>query len=513
MPFIPITEKNRREMLETIGVSSFDELLRGIPEEIRFKGDLELPPPMSEMEVERLLREIAGQNAHAGTHACFLGGGAYDHFIPAAVGHVISRPEFYTSYTPYQPEVSQGNLQAMYEYQSMICELTGMDAANASMYDGASALAEAALLCQAHTGRQEILISRSVHPFYRRVAATYCHRSGIRLREVEIRQGVTDLDSLRSAAGPMTAGVLIQHPNFFGLLEPVRDVESVCHGAGALFVTSTDPISLAILKPPGEYGADVATGEGQALGNPLNCGGPYLGIFAIRRELIRRMPGRLAGVTQDTQGRRGFVLTLQTREQHIRREKATSSICSNQQLCALAATVYLSLMGKNGLPKVAELCLQKAHYLAERLSKIPGFELMFPGPFFKEFVLKTPVAPKEIIRAMLGEKIFAGIDLSRFDYGLRNGLLVAVTEKRTREEMDRFVKVLETRFAAGLKKAGKARPEKRPAPGPKPKRKPEPDPKRRPGSKQSRKARVRKEPPAAVRSKAKTKTRTSRIKK
>jgi glycine dehydrogenase subunit 1 len=279
----------------------------------------------------------------------------------------------------------------------------------------------------------------------------------------------------------MTAGVLIQHPNFFGLLEPVHDVESICHGAGGLFVTSTDPISLAILKPPGEYGADVATGEGQALGNPLNFGGPYLGIFAIRQELIRRMPGRLSGVTQDTQGRRGFVLTLQTREQHIRREKATSSICTNQQLCALAATVYLGLMGKNGLPKVANLCLQKAHYLAERLSEVPGFELMFPGPFFKEFVLKTPAAPKEIIRAMLAEKIFAGIDLSRFDYGIRNGLLVAVTEKRTREEMDRFVKVLKTRFAAGPKMGSKPASKA----GPKPTKKPKVPPGRKPSRKAS----------------------------
>jgi glycine dehydrogenase subunit 1 len=334
MPFIPTTEKNRRDMLKTIGVSSFDELLKGIPEEVRFKGDLGLPPPMSEFEVEKLLKAIAGQNAHTGTHVCFLGGGAYDHFIPAAVGHVISRPEFYTSYTPYQPEVSQGNLQAIYEYQTMICELTGMDAANASVYDGASALAEAALLCQAHTGREEIIISKSVHPFYRKVAATYCHRSGIVLKEVDVRQGVTDVDALRSAAGPGTAGVLVQHPNFFGLLEPVHEIEAVVHGAGGLYVTSVDPISLALLKPPGEFGADVATGEGQALGNPLNFGGPYLGIFAIKQELIRRLPGRLAGVTQDNQGRRGFVLTLQTREQHIRREKATSSICTNQQLCA-----------------------------------------------------------------------------------------------------------------------------------------------------------------------------------
>jgi glycine dehydrogenase subunit 1 len=241
--------------------------------------------------------------------------------------------------------------------------------------------------------------------------------------------------------------VLVQNPNFFGMLEPVDAIEPVVHGAGGLFVVSTDPISLAILKPPGAYGADVATGEGQALGNPLSFGGPYLGLFAVKQELIRRLPGRLAGVTQDTQGRRGFVLTLQTREQHIRREKATSSICTNQQLCALASTVYLALMGKTGLPKVANLCLQKAHYLADRLSAISGFSLMFRGPFFKEFALKTPVPPKDIIQKMLSEKIFAGIDLGRFDYGIENGLLVAVTEKRTKDEMDRYVQFMAKFFA------------------------------------------------------------------
>jgi glycine dehydrogenase subunit 1 len=446
MPFIPTTEKNRREMLKTIGVESFEELLTGIPEKTRFRGELKLPPPLSEFEIEKLMKELASQNEHAGTHACFLGGGAYDHFIPAAVGHVVSRPEFYTAYTPYQPEVSQGTLQAIYEYQSLICELTRMDAANASMYDGASALAEAALLAQAHTGRDEILISKTVHPFYRKVVATYCHRSGIVLKEIGIRDGLTDLAILRSSVGPRTAGVLVQHPNFFGLLEPVQDIGRDVHAAGGLFVVSADPISLAVLKPPGVYGADVATGEGQALGNPLNFGGPYLGIFAVRQDLIRRLPGRLAGVTRDTQGRRGFVLTLQTREQHIRREKATSSICTNQQLCALASTVYLALMGKTGLVCVANLCLQKAHYLAERLGSIPGFGLMFRGPFFKEFALKTPVPPADVIRRMRSEKIFAGIGLGRFDYGIEDGLLVAVTEKRTKDEMDRYADRMEKCF-------------------------------------------------------------------
>jgi glycine dehydrogenase subunit 1 len=448
MAFIPTTEKNRREMLEYIGVGSIDELMAAnVPDDLRFKGELDIPAALSEPEVESLLREIAGQNEHAGTHVCFLGGGAYDHFIPSAVRHIVSRPEFYTSYTPYQPEVAQGNLQAMYEYQSLICELTGMDAANASLYDGASALAEAALMAQAHTGRGEILVLMSVHPYYRRVIRTYCHRSGITVKEIPVREGVVDQAALAAACGPDTAAVLVQHPNFFGLLEPVAEIEPVIHGAGALYVTSSDPIALGLLEPPGAFGADVATGEGQALGNPLNFGGPYLGLFAVKQDLIRRMPGRLVGATQDKQGRRGFVLTLQTREQHIRREKAASSICTNQQLCALAATVYLSLMGKAGLPRVAELCLQKAHYLADRLSLIPGFRLLFQGPFFKEFVLQTPVPPARIIRAMQEEKIFAGVDLSRFDYGIPNGLLIAVTEKRTREEMDRFSRMMAKHFA------------------------------------------------------------------
>ncbi|MBN1780407.1 aminomethyl-transferring glycine dehydrogenase subunit GcvPA [bacterium] len=442
MPFIPTTDENRKQMLKIIGVDEFEALLNDIPKAIRFEGDLDLPSPMSEPEVSKLLLSMAEQNAHTGSYACFLGGGAYDHFIPAAVDHLISRSEFYTAYTPYQPEVAQGNLQAIYEYQSMMAELTGMDVANASMYDGGSALAEAALLVHAQTGRAEICISRSVHPFYREVVKTYCHRSGIRIIDIETQNGITDLGHLKASIGNETAGLLIQHPNFFGALEPVEKMGQMIHDAQGLYVAAVDPISLGIMKPPGEYDADVATGEGQVLGNPLNFGGPYVGIFAVKKALIRRLPGRLVGVTQDSKGRRGFVLTLQTREQHIRRDKATSSICTNEQLCALASAIYLALMGKQGLPRVAELCIQKAHYLADEIQKINGFSLMFNQPFFKEFAVRCPVSPEKIIDALMKEKIFAGINLSRFDYQIDDGLLIAVTEKRSRDEMDRFVQAL-----------------------------------------------------------------------
>ena len=442
MPFLPMTDKNRREMLETIGVSRFEDLLSAVPQDLRFKGDMGLPEPLSEYELSRFLQDLASQNDHAGSYTCFLGGGAYDHFIPAAVGHILLRPEFYTSYTPYQPEVSQGTLQAIYEYQTMIAELTRMDAANASVYDGGSAMAEAALLMQAQTGRETVLMAKTVHPFYRKVVSAYCRRSGIRLKEIGMENGTTDLDELNRITDSQTAGVLLQHPNFFGFLEDVSAVERAVHSAGGLFAVSIDPISLGLLNPPGKYGADIATGEGQVLGNPLSFGGPYVGIFAVKKELIRRLPGRLVGATEDKHGRRGYVLTLQTREQHIRREKATSSICTNEQLCALASAVYMALMGKTGLPRVAELCLQKAHYLAEGISKLKGYRLLTAKPFFKEFTVLCPRPPRKILEAMQNHRIFAGIDLGRFDLGLENALLVAVTEKRTRQEMDRFLNIL-----------------------------------------------------------------------
>ncbi len=443
MPFIPSTEENRKQMLEAIGVSDFEELLEAIPDKLRFKGDFDLPESLSELEVTKLLHELAGKNKHTGTHSCFLGGGAYDHFIPAAVDYVISRPEFYTAYTPYQPEVSQGNLQAIYEYQTMIANLTEMEVANASLYDGASALAEAALLSAHHTRREDILISKSVHPFYREVVKTYCKRSGINLKEIDISDYLTDLEQLKNVINENTAGLLVQNPNFFGFLENLEDMEKIIHEVKGLYTISVDPISLGILKPPGKYNADIVTGEGQSLGNHLNLGGPYLGIFAAKKSLIRKMPGRIAAVTEDQDGRRGFVLTLQTREQHIRRDKATSSICTNQQLCALAATVYMAIMGKKGIPAVAKLSLQKAHYLSEKLAEIDGVELLQKHPFFKEFPIKTPIKADKIIFQMREKKIFPGIDLSRFDYNIDNALLIAVTEKRTKEEMNRYVEVME----------------------------------------------------------------------
>ena len=442
MPYIPTTDENRKQMLETIGVSGFEDLLEAIPEEVRFKKELDLPRPLSEWEVTKLLKSMAAKNESAGSHICFLGGGAYDHFVPAAVGHILLRSEFYTAYTPYQPEVSQGNLQSIYEYQTMIANLTGMDIANASMYDGATALAEAALLAHSHTKKNKILISKTVHPFYRDVVKTYCNRSGIKVVEIDMARGMTDAAKLEAALDDQTAGVLIQHPNFFGNLEEVKQFEEIIHKTKALFIVSVDPVSLGVLKPPGAYNADVATGEGQPMGNALNMGGPYVGIFTVKKEYIRKLPGRLAGVTVDKSGKRGFVLTLQTREQHIRRDKATSSICTNQQLCALASTVYLALMGKQGIPAVAGYSMQKAHYLAEQLTSLNGVEMMFDRPFFKEFAIRTPVNPQKIIDGLRKEKIFAGINLGRFDYGIEDGLLIAVTEKRTKEEMDKYAAAL-----------------------------------------------------------------------
>ncbi|OQX85970.1 glycine dehydrogenase (aminomethyl-transferring) [candidate division KSB1 bacterium 4484_87] len=442
MPFIPNTDADRQKMLKRIGVKNFEELIQNIPENLRFKGELNLPDPLCELEVSKAVQQKAQCNQAVTDAISFLGGGAYDHFIPAVVGHILSRSEFYTAYTPYQAEVSQGTLQAIYEFQSMIAELMGMDVANASMYDGGSALAEAALMAIAEKRKKRILVSRGVHPYYRQIIQTYCHGQAIDIQIVELENGVTSLDDLKAKLDGNTAAVLVEHPNFLGYLEEVEEVSRLTHENQSLFITSNDPISLGLLEPPGAYDADIATGEGQGLGNNLNYGGPYLGLFASKQRFIRKMPGRIAGATTDQQGRRGFVLTFQAREQHIRRDKATSNICTNEALNALAATVYLTLMGKQGIREVAELCLQNSHYLAEQIGGLNGFELPFSAPFFKEFVVKTPVPPEKIIKKLSNKNVLAGIDLSRFDYGLENGLLIAATEKRTRDEMDMLVKLL-----------------------------------------------------------------------
>ncbi len=443
MGFVPNTEEDRREMLKTIGVSSFEELISDIPPEIRLKEDLKLPEPLSEYEVLKELREISEKNLDLNHSISFLGGGAYDHFIPSAVFTIISRSEFYTAYTPYQAEVSQGTLQAIYEYQTMICRLTGMDVANASMYDGGSALAEAVLLAIGYTGKNEVVIAGPLNPNYLSVVRTYTHPKRAEIKLTKFDSGICDIDDLKSKVTDQTACVVVQQPNFFGNIEDVFEIEKLAHKVGALFIVVVDPISLGILIPPGEYGADVVVGEGQPLGIPLSFGGPYLGIFAVKEFLIRKIPGRLSGVTIDRDGERGFVLTLQTREQHIKREKATSNICTNQGLMMLAATVYMALMGKQGIREVAKLCLQKSHYLAEQISKIDGFKLKYNQPFFKEFVVQTPIPVSEIKRKLQQKKILPGIDISKFN-GYGDGLLIAVTEKRTKKEMDLFIDELKS---------------------------------------------------------------------
>ena len=433
---IPNTDEDREEMLSAIGVDSFEELLSNVPPEFLEVDFESIGKGLSEYEVIKLLGDLASRNVHSGEAISFLGGGSYDHFVPSIIGEITSRSEYLTAYTPYQAEVSQGTLQAIFEYQSMICALTGMDVANASMYDGASALAEAGLLAVNQNKRNKLVIASTVNPNHRDVVKTYVQGGDVELVTVPQINGTTDLKELSDLVDSDTAGLLLQTPNFFGCIEDAVEIAKIAHDNDALFIVSADPISLGILKKPGECGADIVVGEGQSLGSPTQFGGPYLGIFAAKMDLVRRMPGRIAGQTWDVDGKRGFVLTLQTREQHIRRERATSNICTNQGIVMLSAAIYMALMGKEGISSVAELSTRKSHYLAEQINGLPGFEVKFNAPFFKEFVVKTPVAPSEIIESLLDEKVFAGIDLSSYDYGLENCMLVCVTEKRTKEEME-----------------------------------------------------------------------------
>jgi glycine dehydrogenase subunit 1 len=443
MAFVPNTDRDRGEMLREIGVSTFEDLLEAIPGELRLRDPLDLPGPLSEYEASRAVGELARASRGAGSMVTFLGAGAYDHFVPSVVGHVIGRSEFYTAYTPYQAEVSQGTLQTIFEYQTLICRLTGMDVTNASVYDGGSALAEASLMaCAARKHRGRIVCSGGIHPHHRQILRTYHSGIGTEIVEVPLAGGVTDPAALASALEEETAVVLLQSPNFLGNLEDVAAAVQAAHERGALLVLSVNPISLGILKPPGEYDVDIAVGDGQPLGNGLSFGGPSFGFFAARKEFVRRLPGRIVGLTEDREGRRGFVLTLQTREQHIRREKATSNICTNQALNALAATVYLGWLGESGIREVAELCTRKAHYARDAIVALDGFEPLFDAPFFHEFAVRTPVPAAGIVDALAERGFLAGLDLGRTDLGIEDGLLVAVTEKRTRGEIDRFVELL-----------------------------------------------------------------------
>lgn len=441
--YIPNTGSERQQMLDLLGIRNVEELFADIPEGVRLKRDLQLPPAWSEMELNRNLGEMAGKNANLEEYTSFLGAGAYQHYIPSVVDAIISRSEFYTAYTPYQPEISQGILQAIFEYQTMVCELTGMDVSNASMYDGATALAEAGIMACAATRRSKLLISRGVHPEYRQIVNTYANGQRIEVQEIELANGLTDLDDLASKMGDDIAGVLVQYPNFFGSIEDLQSISELAHKHKALFVTSVNPIAMGVLAAPGSFGADIVVAEGQSLGNPIAFGGPYLGMLATTEALTRRVPGRIVGQTKDLDGRRAFVLTLQAREQHIRREKASSNICSNQALNALAATVYLSYMGKQGLQDVAKQNLQKAHYAQQVLSGVKGAEPLFTAPFFNEFAVKLPGDVSQINRKLLQDKIVGGYDLGRAYPEYSGSMLFAVTELRTKAEIDRLAERLE----------------------------------------------------------------------
>jgi glycine dehydrogenase subunit 1 len=443
MRYLPTTPDNRRAMLEAVGARSIEDLLVKIPAKSRLSRPLALPPALAETDLMRQARVLAARNADADGYTCFLGAGAYDHYVPSPINHLILRGEFFTAYTPYQPEASQGTLRTIYEYQTMIAELTGMDVANASIYDGASSLAEAVLMAHAATGRRDIALAAGVHPLHRRVVATYVDGPGLRLRDVAAPEGVLDADAARRLVTDQTAALVIQSPNFHGCLEDVAAAAEIAHAAGAVLIVSADPVNLGALEAPGRLGADIVVGEGQGLGVPLGFGGPYLGVFAAKHDFVRRMPGRLVGATVDLDGQRGFVLTLQTREQHIRRAKATSNICTNVALCALMATIYLSVLGKRGLAEVGEQSMAKAHYAADRLTAIPGVSLRFAAaPFFKEFTLRLPKPPDRVVARLARERILAGVPLKAFDAKLKDCLLVAVTEQRTREEIDGFAAAL-----------------------------------------------------------------------
>jgi glycine dehydrogenase subunit 1 len=445
--YIANTPEEQKRMLGVINAASIEELLVRIPAKARLPRALGIPAAVAETDLIRHMKALAAKNADADAHVCFMGAGSYDHYVPSPINHLVSRGEFFTAYTPYQPEASQGTLRTIYEYQTMIAELTGMDVANASIYDGASSLAEAALMAHAATGRNEIVLSRGVNPLYKRVTATYCEGPGVRLRDAAAPEGVTDLAAAKKAVGPKTAALVIQTPNFYGCLEDVAAAAEIAHAAGALLVVVADPVNLGVLEGPGKLGADIVVGEGQGLGVPMSFGGPNLGVFAAKNDLVRRMPGRLVGATVDRDGERGFVLTLQTREQHIRRAKATSNICTNVALCALMATIYLATLGRRGLVRVGELSAAKAHYAAERLARIPGVSLRFAAPFFKEFALKLPTSPERVAGRLARQGFLAGVPLKSFDRSLGDCLLVAVTEKRTKTEIDAFAAALEKAVA------------------------------------------------------------------
>ncbi len=441
MSFVPHTDKDRADMLAAIGVRSLDQLFDDIPEHLRLQA-LNMADGLSEQEVYDSLHELSCRNTPS--LVSFMGGGFYDHIIPAAVDTLTSRGEFFTAYTPYQPEVAQGTLQAIFEYQSMICRLTGLDAANASMYDGGTALAEAVMMAVNVTGRDTVVISSGLNPIYRLMIRSYTGNLGIRLVELpSTPETVIDRAAVATALDSSVAALIVQNPNFFGTVDDFSDIAHSVHDAGALVIASAYPVSLGLLKRPGEMGADIVSGEGQSLGLPLSFGGPYLGFFAVRQALVRKMPGRIVGETVDRCGKRCFVLTLQAREQHIRREKATSNICTNEALCALRATVFLSLLGKQGLREMAENCVRKSEYAKQRLGQIRGVRVLNEAPTFNEFVIELPVESGGVVCKLIDRGFAAGFPLGRYYPELANCLLVALTEKRSKAQIDSLAMALE----------------------------------------------------------------------
>ena len=428
-PYSPNTDSDRRKMLDAIGVESVDRLFEDIPAGYR-NPPLDIPPPLSELELRREIEAMAGRNLVPDEYASFLGAGSYRHYVPAIVRQLASRSEFMTAYTPYQPEVSQGTLQAHYEFQSLVCQLTGMEVANAGMYDGSTALAEAALMAARITGEDGVAVLETVSPAYREVVGTYAQAPGLGIYSVardgaELREG--------------TACLIVQQPNFLGYMEDLAALSERARARGALLVVSTDPMSLGMFRPPGEYDADIVVGEGQTLGVAPSFGGPYVGIFACKQKYVRQMPGRIVGRTVDTMGRDGYVLTLQTREQHIRRERATSNICTSVGLIALMSTVYMAAQGRKGLRHVAELCYHKAHYAASLIERIPGYSLPISGTFFREFVVQCPASPAEINERLLGYRTIGGLDLSEH---FPNGMLLCCKELNSRQEIESLATAL-----------------------------------------------------------------------
>lgn len=438
--YIGNTNNDQEQMLKEMGYDSIESLFKSVPQSVKLKTNLDIPEAVSEMELVKQMKLLANKNGNLDDYTCFLGAGAYDHYIPAVIDHLISRQEFYTAYTPYQPEISQGTLQAIFEYQTLISELTGLPVANASLYDGATALTEAAIMACEATKRSEVIIASNTHPESIKVLKTYAQFRDITVTAVGYKDGQIGLDDLKNKINENTAAVIIQSPNFFGIIENIKDIADIAHENKSLLIVSADPISLALLKSPGELGADIAVGDGQSLGNSLSFGGPYLGFIAVTKKLMRKLPGRIVGETVDKDGNRGFVLTLQTREQHIRREKATSNICSNQSLNALTAAIYLTLMGKEGLKEVANLCVQKAHYTYNELIGTGKFSSVFSKPFFKEFTVKSDEDVASLNKDLLKCNIIGGYELSKDYPELENSWLVAVTEKRTKSEIDNFIR-------------------------------------------------------------------------